>query len=82
MIIFSTIIYLYLDNFSSKIDAEKDTLEIEIVLYYLFIDLNRSVMYYLIEKVKKVTLVVDYVSVLGPNKSYVFNTGIIQFKFD
>ena len=79
MIIFATIIYLYLDNFSSKIDAEKDTLEIEIILHYLLINLKISYVF-LIETLKiviKATLVIDYVSILGPNNSYVFNTGTI-----
>ena len=62
MIIFSTIIYLHPDNFSTKIDAKKDTLEIEIVLHYLLINIKISYVF-LIE-----TLVVNYVSVLGPNK--------------
>ena len=78
IIILSTNIYLYLDNFSSKIDAEKDTLEIEIVLHYFLI--NRKISYvFLIETLKKVTLailVVNYVSVLGPNKSYIFKAMI------
>ena len=84
MIIFSTNIYLYLDNSSGKIDAEKDTLEIEIILHYLLINLKTSYLslFETLKIVTKATLVIDYVSILGPNKSYVFNTGTFQFKSD
>ena len=47
MIISSTIIYLYLDNSSGKIDAEKDTLEIEIILHYLLINLKISYVFFI-----------------------------------
>ena len=42
MRIFSTIIYLYHNNFSTKIEAKKDTLEMEMVLHYLRLNLKIS----------------------------------------
>ena len=50
--------------------------------YLLIRSLKISNVFETLEKVAKATLVVNYVSVLGPNMCCVFNRGTIQFKFN